>query len=55
MGYEIRVSCDKCGKSRSYDDPRMSRTQAVKIHRWMGWTIGKNGWFCKECKVIRAE
>lgn len=50
MAYNVYFSCDKCGNTYNWINKSVSMSRAIKLARRKGWCIGKNGWFCSECR-----
>lgn len=51
MAYVVYCGCDKCGEDAiSYLNVSVSLSCMQKIARMQGWSVGKNGWICPNCK-----
>lgn len=50
MAYNVYFSCDMCGVTYNWVNHAVSYSSAVAIARSYGWSVGKRGWFCPECR-----
>ena len=53
MAYNVYFSCDSCGATHNWMNHTVSQSTAVSIARSYGWSVGKCGWFCPECRKKR--
>ncbi len=53
MAYNVYFSCDSCGATYNWVNHAVSYSAAVSIARNYGWSVGKHGWFCSECRKKR--
>lgn len=53
MAYNVYFSCDSCGATYNWINHAVSYSAAVSIARRYGWSVGKCGWFCPECRKKR--
>ena len=51
MAYNVYFVCEKCGKGYNWVNVTVSLDNAIKLARRCGWQVGKNGWFCNDCKT----
>jgi hypothetical protein len=57
MAYNVYAACDKCGESIlsfGVNHP-MPITRAVYIARKRGWSVGKKGWICPDCRKAKKK
>lgn len=55
MAYNVYFACDKCGAIHSWINHSLSISIATSIARSYGWSVGKKGWFCPECRKTRVK
>lgn len=48
--YNVYYCCDKCGATHSWINHSVSLSIAIKMARDDGWSVGKRGWYCPECR-----
>lgn len=53
MAYNVYFSCDTCGTTYNWVNHAVSFSMAIAIARNYGWSVGKRGWFCPECRKKR--
>ena len=55
MAYNVYFSCDTCGATYNWVNHTVSQSTAARIARSDGWSVGKRGWFCPECRKKRRQ
>lgn len=55
MAYNVYFSCDTCGATYNWVNHTVSKSTAARIARSDGWSVGKRGWFCPECRKKRMK
>lgn len=55
MAYNCYIACDKCGDGYYWTNNTVSYNRAISIARDKGWTVGKRGWYCPQCKRKKTE
>ena len=50
MAFHVYYECDKCGVSYGWTDHSVSKGTAVYLARDKGWSVGKTGWYCPDCR-----
>lgn len=50
MAYNVYICCEKCGVTLSWINCSVSLSTATRIARKYGWSVGKSGWFCSNCR-----
>ena len=55
MAYNVYFACDECGETFCWTNFTVTYNRAVKYARKRGWTVGKRGWHCPECKAKRRK
>lgn len=56
MPYIEYIACDKCGRDMLLGvDRSLGITFAREKARKNGWSIGKNGWLCHNCRRKKKE
>ena len=53
MAYNVYFCCDTCGVTHNWVNHTVSLSTAIAIARSYGWSVGKRGWFCPECRKKR--
>ena len=54
MAFNSYYACDKCGRvGGAWINYTVCVGTAVSIARKKGWQIGKNGWFCPNCRTVK--
>ena len=55
MAYNVYFCCDICGATWSWVNVTVNLSCAQRIARAKGWQVGKNGWFCPDCKTQKRK
>lgn len=56
MAFNSYYACDKCGRvGGAWINCTATFGTVVQIARKKGWQIGKNGWYCPNCRTVKRS